>query len=91
MLRQRLIDLRVRVLNNELNIESESTHQDNERKRSANDTNLPTSTCYVYLLNSFSFGERLRSLISVIGFVSFVQFVVEQKYMVVFDYKPLFK
>ena len=45
----------------------------------------------MYLLNSFSFGERLRSLISVIEFVSFVQFVVEQKYMVVFDYKPLFK
>lgn len=51
--------------------------------------NLTTSTCRVYLQNSFSFGERLRSFISVSGFVSFVQFVVEQKYMVVFGYKRL--
>ena len=38
-----------------------------------------------------SFVERLRSLIPTVGFVSFVQFVVETKNMIVFDNKRPFQ
>ena len=41
------------MLNNELNELNESTKQGHERKRSANETNLTTSTCRVALPNSF--------------------------------------
>ena len=41
------------VVNNEFNKLNESTKQDNERKRSANETNLTTSTCRISVLNSF--------------------------------------
>ncbi len=41
------------VVNNEFNKLNESTKQDNERQRSANETNLTTSTCRISVLNSF--------------------------------------
>lgn len=71
--------LSLKGVNNKFNNLHESTQQDNERKRSTNGTNLPTATCRISLLNSLSFGERRRSLISAIGFVLLVQFVVKTK------------
>ena len=41
------------MLNYEFNELNEFTKQDHERKRSANETNLTTSTCRVALPNSF--------------------------------------
>ncbi len=41
------------VVNNEFNEFNESTKQGNERKRSANGTNLTTSTCRMTLSNWF--------------------------------------
>lgn len=42
------------VVNNEFNKLNESTKQDNERQRSANETNLTTATCRISVLNSFN-------------------------------------
>ena len=88
--RTRFFQLRAMFFNNEWNPWNQSTKQDNERKRSANETNLLTLTCCVCLLNSLYSVNVCVHWFQLSYSCNLLDLLLKQKDMIVSDNKRLF-
>ena len=82
--------LRAMFLNSEWNQCNQSTKQDNERKRSENETNLLTLTCCVCLQNSFYLVNACVHWFQPSDLCHLFDLLLKQKDMIVSDNKRLF-